>query len=153
MSKRNLRFRIAHFQFILIALAISACSSNTGSSDIRSVKFKQYYVKGEELYLKHCSNCHQTSGAGLGLVYPPLNKSDYMNQNFSNVLCIMKYGSQGNLTVNGKTFVQPMPGVSFLTDLEIAEIATYIYNTWENEKGIVDVTEVHKFMKNCTTPE
>lgn len=76
-----------------------------------------------------------------------------MDQNFSNVLCLMKYGSQGNLTVNRKTFAQPMPGVSSLTNLEIAEIATYIYNTWENEKGIVDVTEVNNLMKNCPTPE
>ena len=110
-------------------------------------------MKGEELYLKHCSNCHQKTGTGLGLVYPPLNKSDYMDQNFSNVLCLMKYGSQGNLTVNRNTFAQPMPGVSSLTNLEIAEIATYIYNTWENEKGIVDVTEVNSLMKNCPTPE
>jgi cytochrome c551 len=63
----------------------------------------------------------------------------------------MKYGSDGNLTVNGKTFVQPMPGVASLTDLEIAEIATYIYNTWENRRGIVDVTEASNVLSGCTT--
>ena len=151
MSNQNLKFKILDFGFILIGLLLSACSSNSGSSDTSSVKFKQYYVKGEELYLNHCSNCHQATGTGLGLVFPPLNKSDYMDNNLNSVLCLMKYGSKGNLTVNGKKFVQPMPGVATLTDLEIAEIATYIYNTWENKRGIVDVTEVSKAMQACPT--
>ena len=151
MSNQNLKFKILDFGFILIGLLLSACSSNSGSADTSSVKFKQYYVKGEELYLNHCSNCHQATGTGLGLVFPPLNKSDYMDNNLNSVLCLMKYGSKGNLTVNGKKFVQPMPGVATLTDLEIAEIATYIYNTWENKRGIVDVTEVSKAMQACPT--
>ena len=32
-----------------------------------SPKFEQYYVQGEQLYLKNCSNCHQKTGTGLGL--------------------------------------------------------------------------------------
>lgn len=129
-------------------LLISACSSNSGS-DTGSVKFKQYYVKGEELYLKHCSNCHQATGTGLGLVYPPLNTSDYMEKNFESVLCLMKHGMKGEVIVNGKSFSQSMPGVSTLTNLEIAEIATYIYNTWDHQRGLVDVTEASRIMDSC----
>ncbi|HET9055093.1 MAG TPA: cytochrome c, partial [Cyclobacteriaceae bacterium] len=79
-----------------------------------------------------------------------LNTSDYMEQNFENVLCLMKYGSDENLTVNGKTFVQPMPGVSSLTDLEVAQIATYIYNTWDHGRGLIDVRDVSAVMDSCT---
>jgi hypothetical protein len=61
----------------------------------------------------------------------------------------MKYGIKGEIVVNGKTFVQPMPGVQSLTDLEIAEIATYIYNSWEHKRGIVDVSEANKILTNC----
>ncbi len=151
VNNRNLKFQILYFGFIFLALLISACSSNSSSVDRSSVKFQQYYVRGEVLYVKHCSNCHQKNGTGLGQVYPPLKQSDYMDQNLTQVLCLMKHGSKGNLTVNGKTFVQAMPGVSSLTDLEIAEIATYIYNSWENEHGIVDVTEASKALSNCAT--
>ena len=72
-----------------------------------------------------------------------------MEKNFEQVLCLMKYGVKGEITVNGKTFVQPMPGVQSLTDLEIAEIATYIYNSWEHERGIVDVSAASKVLSNC----
>ena len=85
----------------------------------------------------------------MGLVYPPLNTSDYMEKNFESVLCLMKYGIQGEVTVNGKSFSQPMSGVSTLTNLEIAEIATYIYNTWDHQRGLVDVTETSRVMDSC----
>lgn len=63
----------------------------------------------------------------------------------------MKYGLKEEITVNGKNFVQPMPGVVTLTDLEIAEIATYIYNSWDHSRGIVDVTEASRVIKSCAT--
>jgi cytochrome c551 len=142
------RHRSYLFSLISITLFIS-CTSKPGAADTTSVKFDQYYIKGEQLYLSHCSNCHQPGGTGLGLVYPPLHKSDYMDKNFERVLCLMKHGISGEVMVNGKSYIQPMPGVSSLTDLEIAEIATYIYNTWEHKRGIVDVTEVSKVMNTC----
>lgn len=72
-----------------------------------------------------------------------------MENNFEQVLCLMKHGVKDSLTVNGKNYVQPMPGISSLTDLEIAELATYIYNTWEHDRGIVEVTEAYRILKNC----
>ncbi|HEY5823442.1 MAG TPA: cytochrome c [Cyclobacteriaceae bacterium] len=112
-------------------------------------KFNQYYVQGEQLYVKNCSNCHQKNGKGLGLVYPPVDQSDYLDKNFEAVLCLMKYGTKGELIVNGKTFNQPMPGIPTLTDLEIAEIATYLYNNWERKRGLVDVKETSAVIAKC----
>ena len=112
-------------------------------------KFQQYYTHGEDLYARHCANYHQKSGKGLGLVYPPLDRSDYMDQKFDDVICQMKYGIKGELIVNGDNFNQPMPGVRSLTPLEIAEISTYIYNTWGHTKGIIEVPEVDKALKKC----
>lgn len=127
-------------------LILTGCSSKNGES----VKFQQYYVQGEKLYQKHCSNCHQSTGKGLGLVYPPLHQSDFMQKNFEQVLCLMKYGIEGEIKVNGKSFVQPMPGVQSLTDLEIAEIATYIYNSWDHKRGLIDVNETSRVMSKCS---
>jgi cytochrome c551 len=114
-----------------------------------STKFQQYYVNGEKHYLKNCSNCHQKNGSGLGLVYPPLNKSDYMEKNLNRVICLIRHGANGELIVNGKTFNQKMHGIPSLTDLEIAEIATYIYNTWEHKHGMIDVSEVASLQHQC----
>lgn len=134
----------AVFAGCFIALLLVACGGKSSSP-----KFKQYYVHGEALYSQHCSNCHQTDGRGLGRVYPPLDSSDYMEKNFYEVVCLIRYGKTGSLIVNGEEFNQAMPGVASLSDLEIAQIATYIYNTWSHEKGIVEVKEVSKILADC----
>ncbi len=135
------------FLLLLFLLAIASCSPGNSSGD--SVKYQQYFVQGEQLYNTHCSNCHQKSGKGLGLLYPPLDESDYMTNNLSSVICLIKYGKSGELIVNGKQYNQVMPGVPILTDLEIAEIATYIYNSWTHDEGLIEVAEVTKVLQQC----
>lgn len=133
---------------IVIATMILGCGPGGKSRDS---KFQQYIVQGEELYVTHCSNCHQKSGKGLGLLYPPLDESDFMDQNLDSVICFIKNGRSGEIIVNGKTYNQPMPGVSLLSDLEVAEIATYIYNTWAHDRGMIEVSQVTSILAKCNT--
>lgn len=140
-----------NIRIIYNALTISVLALMAGCGKNTSAKFNQYYVHGEQLYEKHCSNCHQLNGSGLGRVYPPLDTSDYMKKNFKDVICLMRHGKNGELIVNGESFNQAMPGIPSLTDLEVAEIATYIYNTWSHEHGIVEVKEVSRILAECQT--
>jgi cytochrome c551 len=150
-------FKISALRFKLLCFTLLASSfvlsCNRSATENRSSKFTQYYNQGEELYLKNCSNCHQKNGKGLGRVYPPLDSSDYLLKNFNDVICLMEHGKKGSLTVNGVEFNQAMPGVPTLTDLEVAYIATYIYNTWSNSRGIVDVKEVTPILESCVDLE
>ncbi|HNP07865.1 MAG TPA: cytochrome c [Cyclobacteriaceae bacterium] len=139
--------RISVFAVFVIVLA----SCNPSNKPGRSVKFQQYFVEGEQLYTLHCSNCHQKSGKGLGLLYPPLDESDYMQENLSDVICLIKNGSSGGLVVNGNKYNQSMPGIPTLTDLEIAEIATFIYNSWTHDQGIIEIQQVTKMLQECNT--
>jgi cytochrome c551 len=114
------------------------------------MKVQQYTRYGEGLYIKHCSNCHQRDGKGLGLVYPPVDVSDFIDNNLAKTICLIEYGMQGEVIVNGKSYNKAMPGVPTLTDLEIAEIATYLYNSWGRNKGIVEIKVVTKTLKECS---
>lgn len=115
----------------------------------RDVKFQQYYAEGEVLYQQHCANCHQTDGSGLGRVYPPLAKSDFLEKGPEAVLCLIKYGVEGEMIVNGITYNKPMPGIPTLTELEIAEIATFILNSWGNTSEMVEVNQVTPILAAC----
>lgn len=128
---------------IVLLILLPGCGGGS------SPKFKQYYRQGESLYAKHCSNCHQNDGTGLGRLYPPLNKSDYMANNFEDVICLIRAGKKGSMIVNGIEYNQPMPGIPALTDLEVAEIATYIYNSWSHKRGIIEVRDVSKVLAGC----
>jgi mono/diheme cytochrome c family protein len=130
-------------------LLIAVYGLSTISCSTRDPKFQQYFVQGQVLYEKHCSNCHQKNGTGLGRVYPPLASSDYLNNNFEKTLCMMKYGTQGEIVVNGKSFNKTMPAIPSLTELEIAEIVTYIGNSWGHEKGLIDVAKASEIMGKC----
>ena len=113
------------------------------------IKYKQYLVEGKRLYLQHCSNCHQEDGAGLARLYPPLKGSNYLENNEKKVICSIKNGQTGEITVNGIVFNQPMPPNPRLTNLEIAEISTYIYSNWGGKKKLFTHVEIGEILGNC----
>ncbi|MFN8357115.1 MAG: cytochrome c [Spirosomataceae bacterium] len=127
---------------VLIFLA-EACQS---SSDI---KREQYFVEGMELYKIHCANCHQMDGKGLQNLYPPIANSDFLTNQKQYLACGIKYGITDSLRVNGKVYTQAMPANTQLKNIEIAEILTYIYNKWGNEKEITPTETVKEWLDAC----
>lgn len=113
------------------------------------IRLRQYFVEGQRLYQLHCANCHQTDGKGLARLYPPLQGSDYLLPNVADVICGMRYGQKGEILVNGVMFNQEMPGIPSITDLEVAEIATYVYTEFADSVMIFTINEVKGIMKNC----
>jgi mono/diheme cytochrome c family protein len=73
-----------------------------------------------------------------------------MDSHFEEVVCLIRNGKEGELLVNGKQYNKPMKGILSLTELEIAEITTYIYNTWDHNRGLVEVKEVASALTTCT---
>jgi cytochrome c551 len=130
-------------------LLLTICCIITTSCNQDEVKRKQYYIDGQVLYKTHCANCHQENGQGLAGLYPPIMGSDYLKKNKELILCSMRNGLQDTIVVNGKTYHQPMPANTQLQALDVAEIATYIYNEWGNETVITDVKSVQKVLNEC----
>ena len=145
MKYNRLKATLFSVCLILTGLLIARCTTH-GS---QSPKFQQYFAHGQELYLANCSNCHQKDGTGLGLLYPPLNKSDFMDEHTTKTICIIRNGMSGEMLVNGKKFNHEMPGLPLLTELEIAEITTYIYNAWGREHALIDVKEISGELEHC----
>ena len=140
--------RVLNTFLIAVLFLLISCGGPQKQGD---VKFRQYYLKGEQLYQLHCANCHQKDGKGFGLLYPPLDSADYLSAYPDSVLCIIRNGRTGNLFVNKKLFNQPMPAFPALTDIEVAQIATYIYNSWSNKRGIFEVKDVSAPLSKCAT--
>jgi mono/diheme cytochrome c family protein len=126
-----------------MALLLGQCQSR------EQIAYRQAWVRGEELYNQHCSNCHQPKGSGLARLYPPLAGADFLENNFSLVLCGMKYGMEGEIVVNGIAYNQKMPGISTLTDAEVAQIATYIYNLGAPGRGLITTAEATAVLQQC----
>lgn len=138
------------FQTVIGIILIAGIFSCSGKSQQADIKFRQYYLKGETLYKQNCANCHQSNGRGFGLLYPPLDSSDFLLNYPDSSICIIRHGRSGHIVVNRLDYNQPMPGSLTLTDIEIAQIMTYICNSWSNEQGMFEVKKVSEVLTNCT---
>jgi mono/diheme cytochrome c family protein len=112
------------------------------------IKRQRYITEGILVFKNNCANCHQNKGEGLAALYPPIAGSDYL-ANKKSVICLIRYGQKGPIVVNGKPYNRPMPGQPQLSDLEVAELVTYIYNQWGGETTLTGVKEVTPLLNAC----
>lgn len=104
---------------------------------------KEQQIKaGEARFTGTCSVCHQPSGQGLPNVFPPLAASDFLLADKQRSIDIVLNGLSGKVAVNGNTFNSVMPPMSQLNDDELANILTYVLNSWGNSGGAVSADEV-----------
>jgi nitrite reductase (NO-forming) len=73
--------------------------------------------------------------------FPPLAKSDFLNADKVRAIKTVTGGLEGKVEVNGQSYNGVMPAWS-LSDEEIAEVLTYIYNNWGNAGHDVTSEEV-----------
>lgn len=101
------------------------------------------------IYEQKCMNCHKEDGSGFKELYPELNNGPFLDVNPEEVACIIKYGSKDPIEGRADIYATPMPGNEGLTKHEIAQLMTYIYNAWDNEKGLVTIEEAERYLNNC----
>jgi nitrite reductase (NO-forming) len=88
---------------------------------------------GKQIFETTCFACHQSQGQGIPNTFPPLAKSDYLNTDSKRAIKTILHGLTGEVTVNGKKFNSVMPAQN-LSDDEIANVLTYVYSSWGNNK-------------------
>jgi nitrite reductase (NO-forming) len=99
---------------------------------------------GQALFAGTCSVCHQANGAGMPGVFPPLAKSDFLAADVKRAIGVVLQGLSGKVTVNGQEYNSVMPPMSQLNDDEVANILTYVLNSWGNPGGTVAMEDVRK---------
>lgn len=98
-------------------------------------------ARGKAVYERLCVVCHQADGKGLEGAFPPLAGSDYLLETPDKAIHAVKYGLQGEITVNGKTYNGIMTNQN-LSDQEVADVLTYVMNTWGNSHEMITVERV-----------
>jgi nitrite reductase (NO-forming) len=99
--------------------------------------------RGRRTYLLACFACHQPDGRGLAGIFPPLASSDFLKADRVRAIRIPVKGLTGPVVVNGVTFNNIMPPQAF-SDRQIADVLTYVMNSWGNDYGTVSVDEVRQ---------
>ena len=107
--------------------------SGNGKEVVVNKTLDQQVADGKNIYGRTCFACHQSEGQGIPAAFPPLAKSDYLNADPNRAINAVLHGLSGEITVNGKKYNSVMTSQN-LTDQEISDVLTYIYNSWGNNK-------------------
>jgi len=101
--------------------------------EMKALSLEERMTFGKDQYMATCAACHQADGKGIEGAFPPLAKSDYLNADVDRAIDIVLHGKSGEITVNGKKYNSVMTAQA-LSDEEVANVLTYVYNSWGNSK-------------------
>lgn len=103
---------------------------------------KNSVSRGHMVYAKYCLTCHQVDGSGVPSMNPPLIQTKWTLGPKSILVQQVLKGSSGKVEIDGDTFSNTMPPLQSLTDQQIADVLTYVRNSFGNKASRVTVAEV-----------
>jgi mono/diheme cytochrome c family protein len=99
--------------------------------------------RGAAIYSDACASCHLENGVGQPRYFPPLGPNAMLQQ--SDPIGLEHLILAGGRIGTGSTRPSPMTMPSFawkLTDQEVADVSTFIRNSWGNQAAAVSVSDV-----------
>jgi mono/diheme cytochrome c family protein len=100
-------------------------------------------TSGGKLFNIFCSVCHQRNGRGNDR-FPPLGGTDWVTGDKATLIGVVLNLLSGEITVKGKSYTNRMPKLHMLKDDEIADILTYIRQSFGNNASAITPDEVTK---------
>jgi mono/diheme cytochrome c family protein len=104
--------------------------------------------KGAKLYEKHCADCHGAEGQGQAGAYPALAGNRQVTQaSPNNLINTVLNGGFGPATQGQpRPFGMP-PFMLQLKDAEIADVLSYVRNSWGNQAAALSEFDINKFRR------
>lgn len=113
------------------------------SFSVRQTGLKASMARGKKVYEMYCMACHQEDGAGVPRMNPPLSKTKWVTGDKKQLITIVLKGLKGGeIEIDGDKYHNPMVAHNFLKDKEIADVLTYIRNSFGNKAAVVTTMEV-----------
>jgi mono/diheme cytochrome c family protein len=106
---------------------------------------------GAEIYAGTCSACHGGNGEGQARLFPKLAGNPLIQQqNATSLVHVVLAGSQGAATAAAPT-TPAMPSLAWrLNDAQVADVLTFIRNSWGNAAPAVTAGAVADLRKSLT---
>ena len=124
--------------FVLVFLCIAGASAQSSNRLVAASA-----ARGKTVYLQRCMVCHQADGGGVPKLNAPLDGSSSVNS--TNIAKLVKYivkGFNDRAEIDGEFYENAMPAAADLTDQQIADVLTFIRNSWTNKAGPVTTLQV-----------
>jgi mono/diheme cytochrome c family protein len=118
--------------FALIVLALAQTGGNLKASIDR----------GKKVYDTYCLSCHMEDGNGVPRMNPPLAKTTWVTGDKKKLIAVILNGMDEEVQINGQAYSNTMAPHDFLKDDEIADVLTYVRNSFGNKASAVTVADV-----------
>ncbi|QTN32972.1 ThuA domain-containing protein [Akkermansiaceae bacterium] len=100
------------------------------------------HARGREVYQRTCVACHGPDGKGVAGAFPPLDGVDWATGDPTVPIRIVLHGLHGPIQVLGRKYENIMPPHTDLKDQEIADVLTYVRQSWKNDAAPVNPAQV-----------
>jgi mono/diheme cytochrome c family protein len=121
---------------IIISIALVAQSKKSSSN------IKASLERGKVAFEQYCLACHQADGSGVQRLNPPLIQTKWVLGEKPTLINVVLKGLDEEIEVEGETYANTMPPLTHLTDQEIADVLTYVRNSFTNKASAVTPAEV-----------
>jgi mono/diheme cytochrome c family protein len=99
-------------------------------------------ARGEAVYKKECLSCHQADGGGVPHMNPPLAQSSNVLKDKKKIIAVVLKGMSDRVPLDDEYYSNVMASHSYLTDQQIADVLTYVRNSFGNKAAAVAAAEV-----------
>ena len=103
---------------------------------------KTQIENGKKVYQRNCLTCHQVNGGGVPKMNPPLINAAFVKGDKKKLIQWVLLGSVVKVPIDGKYYSNNMPPQATLQDQDIADVLTYIRNSFKNKASPITVTDV-----------
>lgn len=105
----------------------------------------QNLINGKKIFETRCLACHQSDGGGVPNMNPPLDGSTNVNgKDIARMVKIIQNGYDERVALDGMYYNNAMIAMPDLKEEAIADVLSYIRNSWSNKAGLVTIAEVKK---------
>ena len=89
-------------------------------------------------------------GQGLARLIPPLANTDYLESlDVLELICLIRYGQNDTITVNGVIYDRPMPANELITEVELTALVNYLRLEWGGANEKLAHPVVMDALRNC----
>src|SRR5664279_354580 len=103
---------------------------------------KTQIENGKKVYQRNCLTCHQVNGGGVPKMNPPLINAAFVKGDKKKLIQWVLLGSVVKVPIDGKYYSNNMPPQATLQDQDIADVLTYIRNSFKNKASAITPTDV-----------
>ncbi|MFM1928985.1 MAG: hypothetical protein RL387_313 [Bacteroidota bacterium] len=108
----------------------------------------QNMANGKKIYEARCLVCHQADGGGVPNMNAPLDgASNVVGNDIARLVRIIRNGYNERIALDGYYYSNAMTANPDLKDAAIADVLTYIRNSWSNKASAISMAQVQKVKK------